>query len=269
MNESAFSISLGRIEKQLQTQWMGQALILYEEIDSTNEEFFRLLAENPQEPRGKTLIAKKQTQGRGRQGSTWYSATEEGLYLSCLLRPKIPLSDLSWITLVLALGVAQTIEQFQIYPQIKWPNDLQIKGQKIAGILVESRNLQPSQLVLVAGLGINLNQSQFPNTLGQPATSLRKVSGQLLDPNLFLIYLFRLLEENMTRLENGDKKTLLKEITQRSATLSKEVLLFYRGKEYAGRVEGFSERLGLLLRKEDGSLEEFPAEITTLREKVT
>lgn len=266
MNESINSLDEVLLARQLQTQFLGKKLQFYTLLDSTNEELFRQLEQNPSLPQGTTIFARQQTAGRGRQGNRWYSATEDGIYLSFLLRPKLIPEDFPWLTMVLGLGVAHTLERFSVIPQVKWPNDIYCSGKKVAGILIESRNLNPACPVFVAGIGINLNQEQFPENLGQPVISLKQILGHSIIPNDFCRFLLEQLESVLLQLESGDKKSLLQAISKRSLFLQKRVCVRYKGADYVGILEGFSDKLGLLVRLEDASLQEFPGEITTLRE---
>ena len=161
--------------------------------------------------------------------------------------------------------MAHTLEVFSFSPRIKWPNDIHCSGKKVAGILMESRNLNPEDPVFVAGIGINLNQDTLPENLGQPVASLKQLRQEAIPPNEFCCTLLEQLEKTLRRLESGDKKALLKEISARSLFLQKQVCLYFKGNEYYGTMEGFSEKLGILVRLEGGTLQEFPGEITTLR----
>jgi BirA family biotin operon repressor/biotin-[acetyl-CoA-carboxylase] ligase len=135
----------------------------YGTVDST----MRIAAELPV---GDVVIADEQTAGQGRHGHSWYSSAGAGLYCSIVLEPA-PL-------LTLALGLA-TAEAVGIPCDLRWPNDVMLGGKKLAGILV--------QLVdgkAVAGIGVNLNQTEFPPEL--EATSLRLHTGKDTRPEAIL-----------------------------------------------------------------------------------
>lgn len=128
-------------------------LIRLEEIDSTNEELFRLAAAGARP--GLALTAERQSAGRGRSGRSWYSAAGRGIYLSFLLPGDFKIAARS--SLVTALAVCEVLErEYRIGAQLKWPNDVLVNGCKLCGVLLESREIN-GRRVVVAGLGLNTN----------------------------------------------------------------------------------------------------------------
>jgi BirA family biotin operon repressor/biotin-[acetyl-CoA-carboxylase] ligase len=247
---------------------IGKNFRIYRELDSTSEELFRLLAQNKNVEEGTVVFALQQTQGRGRQGNSWYSASSKGLYFSFVLCPRIPVSDFGWITLVIALALVESMQAYPpLCPQVKWPNDVHCEGRKLAGVLVESRQLEPESPVFVAGCGVNLNQDIFPE-LGQKVSSLKLEANQSIDPQVFCASFFGALENRLVALEKGDKEGLLKQLKACSSTLGKTVEITQKHQAFVGKVEGVTSALRIQLRGEDGVLREFPAETSTLREKM-
>lgn len=137
-------------------------------IDSTMPEAGRLAAAGA--PDGTVVIADEQTAGVGRLGRSWHSEAEAGIYCSIVLRNPMPSPV---FTLLLGLATASAIEKTtDLVCDLRWPNDILINGNKTAGIL--------AQLIdgcVIAGIGINVNQSELPEGLRTPATSLRMASG--------------------------------------------------------------------------------------------
>src|SRR5262245_59001114 len=116
---------------------LGSTVLRFESLPSTND-IARELAQSG-ESEGIAVLARQQSAGRGRQGRSWSSPPDQGLYVSLVLRPDILPADSSVITLAAAVAVAETLEQdYRIPPDIKWPNDVMARGRKICGILVES-----------------------------------------------------------------------------------------------------------------------------------
>jgi BirA family transcriptional regulator, biotin operon repressor / biotin---[acetyl-CoA-carboxylase] ligase len=131
----------------------------FERLDSTMTE----AARRPEI--GRIVVAGEQTAGIGRHGRRWHSAANEGLYVSMVLRPRVtqPL-----IMLALGLAVRQAIEQTaHLMADLRWPNDVLLRGRKCAGILAHANGE-----ALIAGIGINVSQAEFPEGLETPATSL-------------------------------------------------------------------------------------------------
>ena len=151
---------------------MNFTILRFDTIDSTNTEALRQAAAGA--PEGLCIIAAEQTAGRGRQGRTWVSEKNSGLYLSVVLRPKIDTRFLSLITLMTAVAVHNTLtEIFRLTPDIKWPNDILVNEKKICGILAETTETS-SGLAVIVGIGINLRSSNFPPELYQTATSIEE-----------------------------------------------------------------------------------------------
>lgn len=153
------------------TNRLGLAVLRLETVSSTNDVARELAASGATE--GLCIIAGQQTAGRGRQGRSWASAPGDGLYLSVILRPTVPASNSPVITLAAAVAVAETlISDFKIDAEIKWPNDVLVRGRKICGILVESAIEGNHLSYAVMGIGINILQRAFPDSIGTPATSV-------------------------------------------------------------------------------------------------
>lgn len=148
-------------------------LIEFAELDSTNRYACAHLADLQH---GDVIRADLQTGGRGRLNRSWISHLPGNLCLSLVLKPdpadvaRLPLANLSQL---LALATCRALDTFEVSASVKWPNDIQLDGRKLAGILAETvtkgRNFQG----LVLGLGMNLNlDAATLATIDQPATSL-------------------------------------------------------------------------------------------------
>ena len=137
----------------------------FETVDSTMAEAARLTAQGS--PHGTLVVADEQTAGMGRLGRSWHSSRDLGIYCSILLRLPLPAATVPLITLMLGLATAETIERStQLACDLRWPNDVLINERKTAGIL--------AHLIddcVIAGIGINVNQTSFPAGLRVPATS--------------------------------------------------------------------------------------------------
>ena len=122
------------------------------------------------EPHGTVVVAEEQTAGIGRHGHTWHSAGNGGLYLSIILRLALPSDLLPVLTMALGLAAHCAVEEVcGVSCDIRWPNDLMLGGKKLAGIMVQAAD----HGALIAGIGVNVNQTAFPEDLHSIATSLR------------------------------------------------------------------------------------------------
>jgi BirA family transcriptional regulator, biotin operon repressor / biotin---[acetyl-CoA-carboxylase] ligase len=149
----------------------------YYRIGSTNTEAMEAAATGATE--GSVFLAEEQTAGRGRGAHTWHSARSQGIHCSVILRPSLPPSEVLILSLAAGLAVQDAVRQIdsKVEPDLKWPNDLLINGKKFSGILTEM-SAEPTRVrYAVVGIGINVNQTQFPDDLQSIATSLRLATG--------------------------------------------------------------------------------------------
>lgn len=153
------------------SKWIGKVIYYHDCIDSTNLEAKKLGRQK--EPEGTVIWAKEQTSGKGRRGRSWESRSGDSLLMSVILRPGIPPSKASMLTLIQALAVRKAIHGMTgLEPLIKWPNDLVLGGKKVCGILTELELAGRETDFVIIGTGININQTGFSEDLEKTATSL-------------------------------------------------------------------------------------------------
>jgi biotin-[acetyl-CoA-carboxylase] ligase BirA-like protein len=140
----------------------------YRQTDSTNTRARELAAAGA--PHGTIVTAAEQTEGRGRQGRTWTAPPGKALLYSAVLRP---LGDRPLLPLAVALAVCEVAEDLApgIACQVKWPNDVQVEGRKLAGILIEARP-QDGWAVIGVGLNLSIAPEEFPPDLRETAVSI-------------------------------------------------------------------------------------------------
>jgi BirA family transcriptional regulator, biotin operon repressor / biotin---[acetyl-CoA-carboxylase] ligase len=173
---------------------LGATILRFDELASTNDTARECAIEGASA--GLTIVARKQTAGKGRLGRKWSSPMDEGLYLSIILRPQTTPAKASLITLAAAIAVAETFTfDFETAADIKWPNDLLINGRKVCGILVESAIENNRLQYAILGIGVNLTQTSFPDELQDRATSLYIERRSAVSPDEFLQPLLRRLKE--------------------------------------------------------------------------
>jgi BirA family biotin operon repressor/biotin-[acetyl-CoA-carboxylase] ligase len=160
---------------------LGHIVRHYERIDSTNAAANAWIQAGA--PHGALVVAEHQTAGRGRYRRSWHAEPGKNLLMSLILRPTFSLDRLSVMPLLAGLACARAIDALAtpVVASLKWPNDLYIEGKKCGGILVETshsgRPGHPPEAV-VLGIGLNVNQSQFPPDLASRATSLLLETGR-------------------------------------------------------------------------------------------
>jgi BirA family biotin operon repressor/biotin-[acetyl-CoA-carboxylase] ligase len=170
---------------------------------------------------GLVLFAERQTGGRGQRGNRWDSAAGKGLWFSILLRPEIQLIDSSRLTIWAIEAISNVVRtEFGLEPAIKLPNDVQLYGHKVAGVLVEMRAQEKALHLAVVGIGINVNQRRddFPAELQGRAISLAMVLGRQVDRQNFAVALLRNLDftyrEKFSKAVVGDGDGLGRRITR-------------------------------------------------------
>ncbi len=138
---------------------IGKQVLSFDALDSTNETAKKMAEDGAGE--GLVILAQMQRKGRGRQGRQWISPPDQGVYLSVVLRPALPVSDAGWLAIYGGVATAEALENVGVQNvTIKWPNDVLVRGRKIAGVLVEPRVGQGMIEFAVLGLGINVRQTQ-------------------------------------------------------------------------------------------------------------
>src|ERR671930_1630573 len=181
------------LQADLGSAVIGREIIVLEQTGSTNDAALQVANTNPKE--GLVVFAEHQTAGRGQRGNRWESAAGKGLWFSILLRPEIDLASSPTLTAWAAEAISGAIQnEFSLTTTIKFPNDVQIDGRKVAGILVEMRAQEKAAHLAIVGIGVNVNQSDFPDELQDKAISLAMALGRQIDRQSFAIALLRELD---------------------------------------------------------------------------
>ena len=190
---------------------------------------------------GTVIIAVKQTGGKGRAGRKWVSP-KGGIWFSIILHPEFDISITTLFPIAAALALANALEKtLKISPELKWPNDLTIKGKKVAGMLVDA-SLESNRIEnLVLGVGINfdVDVKQIEKTLkGSPnfygVTSLSEQKNKVKPIQLVQTFLVE-LEKIYDLLNTKQTKKIISEWTKRSSTIGKNVELDTRDGKIKGK----------------------------------
>ncbi len=227
----------------------------FHKIGSTNTSALAAASENA--PEGSVFIAEEQTAGRGRGTHTWESARSTGIYCSVVLRPPLPPSEVLMLTLAAGLAVRAAIEHIDpsVDVDLKWPNDVLIKGRKVCGILTEMNTEVERVRYVVVGIGINVNQPAFPEELENEAVSLRMYTGrEWLRVELAAALLKSLDREYRAFLEESDARaSILQRFSEHSSwAQGKDVRIDDGGTLYEGTTAGLDQRGFLRLQTATG-----------------
>jgi len=206
---------------------------------------------------GSVFVAEEQTSGRGRGGHSWTSPPSTGIYCSSVLRPSVSPADALLLSLIAGLSVAQAVQEITgVKPDLRWPNDLMIGEKKFCGILTEMNAEVTRVRFAVVGIGINVNQWEFPADLAETATSLRIETGREWSRVELLASLLQSLDQEYRALNSGDFALVRTDILRRFEQVSS----YARGKHvtvdedggYEGVTAGLDQRGFLLVQTEKG-----------------
>lgn len=230
---------------------------LYEMLDSTNSVAVKE-AENGAEE-GTLIIADRQSKGRGRKGSSWFSPPGVNCYFSVILRPKIGFVAATFVPVLAAVAAATAIESTTgVKTTIKWPNDILIKGKKVCGILTEARSLGKMVDFMVIGIGINANMpySMIPGYLRKTATSLRIETGGIVRRDILISRVIIELEKLYRRFIAEGAESVIEMWSRLSGMTGKIVRVFDRelDTEVTGFVKGIDKDGSLILFDKDARL---------------
>jgi BirA family transcriptional regulator, biotin operon repressor / biotin---[acetyl-CoA-carboxylase] ligase len=232
------------ILNRLDTRTLRGPVYHYGTTDSTNDIAKVLGAQGCDE--GTMVVAEAQTAGRGRLGRSWVSPPGQGIYVSLVLRPPLPPHELPQITLSTAVSVVRALTRaVDVTPGIKWPNDLILKGKKLGGILTEMETESDQIRYLVVGMGLNVNNTDFPSELAPRATSLRLEKGRSFSRLAILKTWLEEFEALYERFLSRGFPEILEEWKEHSVTLGKYVAV----RQGARQVEGLAMEVTL-----DGAL---------------
>lgn len=237
------------IGHDLKTKLLGKKEIFYYElVDSTNNKAKEIASSGA--PEGCIVVAEQQSSGRGRKGRSWFSADKEGVCLSLILRPVIPPSEVSQITLMTAVAITEALLSLtDLDLKIKWPNDILIKGKKLAGILTEmSMELDAIDYVIV-GIGLNVNSpiESLDPEVKDIATSLFIETG-ISFSRTEIIKAFLLSFENLyLEVQENGFASIIKRWKELSDIIGKNVTVDVIGKKIKGVVKNIGDDGVLIL----------------------
>lgn len=272
-------VTEAEIGSRLKTKVMGKHCVCFGDVDSTNIQAKKLAEEGA--PHGTLVCAESQSEGRGRRGKTWISPRGNAVYMSLLLRPRIRPEHASVLTLVMGMAVARACNELlrraeeeaagnsseQARPQVgvKWPNDLVLDGRKTAGMLTEmSAEIDCIHYVII-GVGINVNEKDFPEELPQ-ATSLRQEAGKRLMRAELIALCMEYFEKYYCEFEKTeDLRTLKDDYEELLVNKGRQVRVLEPGNEHVGTALGINEQGELLVELADGRTEKVYAGEVSVR----
>jgi len=252
----------------LETKVLGQQAYYFDSVDSTQNQAMKMVNESKKE--GIIIIAEKQTGGRGRSGRKWISP-KGGIWFSIILHPKFDISNTTLFPIASSLALSIAIQKTcKVSTELKWPNDLTIKGKKLAGMLIDAsfESNKIENLVLGVGINFNVNVKEIENKLKKTpnfygVSSLNDQKNKSTQIELIQSFLLE-LEKVYEELNKNQIKKTIAEWTKRSSTIGKKVEMNTLDGKITGKAIKIDEDGGLIIKNKEKTSKVFAGDIIHL-----
>ena len=235
---------------------IGSNIISLLNLPSTNTYAANLL-KSEVVPEGTIIRTEFQSDGRGQKGNTWESEAGKNLIISIILHPEnVAPSDQFLISMMISLGIYDFLKEEFPGCRIKWPNDIYVNDDKIAGILIENSIIGETIESCIAGIGININQEKFSPDIPNPV-SLRTITGKETDTGTSLEKLLDCLDKRYKQLLYGEREPIRDEYVSMLYRAGEWSAFRSDGIIFKGRIQGITDSGSLKIEKEDSSVSEF------------
>jgi len=235
---------------------IGSNLYFFKNLPSTNTHALSLLKEKPL-PEGSVIYTNFQTAGKGYAGNSWETEDGKNLLFSTILYPSfLKAADQFYLSMTISLGIGDFLERYISGSRVKWPNDIYINDDKIAGILIESAVLTDTIEYSVAGIGLNINQEKFYSPAPNPV-SLRQLTGDSYDMAKCLNELTGDLDKRYKELISGKLHDLKKEYISKLYRLNEYARFSDKGETFTGKIIDIGDYGSLRIETEGNKIREF------------
>ena len=239
------------ITQNLDTEFLGKKVYYFNTIDTTQNFAIEIATKN--NTNGAIIIAKKQTGGRGRMKRKWKSPVG-GIWMSIIIHPKFDVSFTTLVPIAISLALCMAIEKIlKIKPELKWPNDVTIKGKKVAGVLVDASIVSNEIEYMIIGVGINfkIKPTELANVIKKTPNFYGVTTLVKKDVNplpLFHQFLYEL--ENVFQLiDSKHIKKIVNQWTKRSSTLGRNVSIVTENGRINGKAVKIDNEGALIISK--------------------
>lgn len=222
-------------------------IIWYNELDSTNSEALRHISDFDNLS---VIAARCQSHGRGQRGNRWFSAPGENLTFSIVLKPgsglvpRIPVQEFFDLNRLSSLSVVSFLSSLGVEATVKWPNDIYFKNRKISGILIENSIAEEAIASSVIGIGININQIDFPELSN--ATSVKLITGNTISVEEALIQFCKCFEKNLSLFGSSSLSDIYEDRLFQKGRLCR-YSDYLNDTEFEGTIKGVTESGRLLI----------------------
>ncbi len=242
---------IDQVKIQREVDFDAVKIGVFESIDSTNQ-YLKTIDNSQYEYH--VCIAEHQSGGKGRLQRNWYSPYAKNIYLSITHSFKKKQSELSGLSMVMALSVLKTLLTLDV-PQkfkVKWSNDVYFEDHKISGILIETIEKNDGECKAVIGIGLNVNMTELPQNILNNWTSLKKITSKDFDRNKICILLINNLMKNINEFETRGFRHFIPEWNKYDYLVGKNISIKSGRNTIQGSYKGIDETGHLLLETEMG-----------------
>jgi BirA family biotin operon repressor/biotin-[acetyl-CoA-carboxylase] ligase len=232
------------------TLFIGRNCVHFDTLDSTNNYAARAIKESNM-AEGTAILTRAQLKGKGQAMNKWYSEPGENLTFSLILEPKFLNSDeIFHLNILASIAIHKVLENLKIQATIKWPNDVLINKQKLAGILVEANWNKQKIKYAIVGVGLNVNQTDFA---GLNATSIKAVLGKTTSLTDIFDSFCSYFESLYLQLKAGKRDLILSQYLEHLYAYKKPVMALYKKKEVSLEIVGL-DKTGKLICYVNGEM---------------
>ena len=222
----------------------------YESVTSTNEVALNMEEETIKE--GLVIVGGEQTKGRGRLKRNWHSPKDLGLWFSIILTPKKDPERIPLLTLIGALSVYDAIKNIGIETDLKWPNDILYKNKKLCGVLSQFKSSGNNIERVVVGIGLNVNQKEFPQVIKSDSISLKMIKGEIIDREKILADILNKFAYYYTKFQKGEYTSIIETWKKEMIMLNKKITVnTSKNEQYKGKVVDITENGALIIEQQD------------------
>jgi BirA family transcriptional regulator, biotin operon repressor / biotin---[acetyl-CoA-carboxylase] ligase len=235
---------------------IGSNLLFFENLPSTNLHAVQLM-KNKDVSEGTVIYTNYQLAGRGQMGNKWESMDGKNLLISIILFPSmIKPSDQFVLSMAISLGICDFLKRYIPVCKIKWPNDIYVNNDKIAGLLIENSIMGDLIENTIAGIGLNINQEKFLSDAPNPV-SLRMITGKDYDLNTCLNLLTSDLDKRYKQLIAGNHMQIKEEYISHLYRLNEWCNYSDKNGLYCGRIKSITEYGNLIIEPKSGKIKEY------------